>query len=113
MAEFKVSLYQLLGKKIRTVRTELNLKQEDLAKELGLGRTSISNIETGKHQIPLFTLYQLSRILKTDIHLILPTYNEVIENMDSDNFSDYKTVLEKESLKKQTRTDLENLIKNL
>ena len=113
MVTFREALYKLLGERIRKIREELSYSQEQIAKEISLGRASISNIEGGKHQIPLSTLYQLSRSLKKEIHMILPTYNEVIEKMNVSDIPDIKSVLEKEPLNKKTLSDLENLIKNL
>jgi transcriptional regulator with XRE-family HTH domain len=113
MVTFKEALYKLLGERIRKIREELDLSQERIAKEIGLGRASISNIEAGKHQIPLSTLYQLSKSFKKEIHMILPTYNEVIEKMNASEIPDIKSVLDKEPLNKKTLSDLENLINNL
>jgi transcriptional regulator with XRE-family HTH domain len=113
MGNFKEALYKLLGDRIRTKRLEFGYSQDYLAKGLGIGRASISNIEAGKHQITLSILYQLSKKLNTEVHLILPTYNEVIEKMNISEFSDIKSVLEKQSLNKKTISDIEDLIKNL
>lgn len=113
MGTFKEALYKLLGERIRTKRLELGYSQDYLAKGLGIGRASISNIEAGKHQIPLSTLYQLSNKLNTEVHLILPTFKEVIEKMNISEFSDIKSVLEKQLLKKKTISDIEDLIRNL
>jgi len=113
MVTFREALYKLLGERIRKMREESGLSQEQIAKKIGLGRSSVSNIEGGKHQIPLSTLYQLSRSLEKEIHMILPTYNEVVEKMNASDIPDIKSVLEKEPLNKKTISDLENLIKNL
>lgn len=37
-----------IGKRIESARTELNLTQEDLAKELGLNKSTIQRYETGQ-----------------------------------------------------------------
>ena len=94
------------------MREDLGYSQDRVAKDLGLGRASISNIEAGKHKVPLSTLYELSGILKKEIHLILPTLNEIKERQNDDE-SEITSLLKKEQLTKQLRTDIEKIIKNL
>jgi transcriptional regulator with XRE-family HTH domain len=64
--------YQVIGERIALRRKAIKMRQEDLAKLIGLSRVSISNIETGRQCPPIHTLYKISEVLKTDIHDILP-----------------------------------------
>lgn len=77
MTDFNSSLYVILGERIKKRRTELAISQESLAKAVGLGRTSITNIELGKHNVPLPILYKISEFLALDIHMVLPTFDEI------------------------------------
>jgi len=77
MEDFNSSVYQVIGEKIKARRIENNLKQSDLADLLGLNRVSISNIESGRHQVSLATIYKIASILNTDISEILPTAKEI------------------------------------
>jgi transcriptional regulator with XRE-family HTH domain len=45
-----------LGRRIRTLRKAKGWNQDDLAQHMGLGRTYISNIETGRKNPSLRTL---------------------------------------------------------
>lgn len=46
-------VYRLLGAKIEQTRTMLGWTQAELAKKVGLTRTSICNIEAGRQRMPL------------------------------------------------------------
>lgn len=46
-------IYRHIGAKIQQLRTSLGWKQEDLAKKVGLQRTSIANIEAGRQRMLL------------------------------------------------------------
>lgn len=61
------------------------MSQEDLSKALNLSRSSLSNIEIGRHQIPLIVLYELSKILSLDLHKLIPTLIEVEDSVDQNN----------------------------
>ena len=45
--------YKAVGLKIRRVREALGMTQEELAKRVGLVRTSIANIEAGRQRLLL------------------------------------------------------------
>ena len=113
MKSFSDTLYSMLGERIKKRREEVGLRQEALAKKINMSRTSISNIESGKHQIPLSKLYLLSNVLKYEIHFLLPTYEDINEYMDDFESSDIKTILTQKDLDKKEREDLEDLLKNL
>ena len=104
-----------IAQKLNQTQTEhqLKLSQDFVAKEIGLGRASISNIENGKHQIPLSTLYILSVVLKYDIQLLLPTYQELQEEIKKEETSDIDTILRNEQINDKSRSDLKDIIKKL
>jgi transcriptional regulator with XRE-family HTH domain len=85
MSDFNSTLFKILGERIRKKRLDVGLNQEDVAKEIGMGRASVSNIEVGRQQAPLSVLYEISRLFKTDIQLLLPTYQEVLQRVEEDN----------------------------
>lgn len=76
MIENEVLFYKWVGSRIKTIRKENKLFQEDLAKQLGLSRASIVNIEKGRQTPPLFTYWKIAEILKVEPSEILPTKNE-------------------------------------
>ena len=60
-------LYIELGKKIKSLRLENNLTQEELAKALKLQRTSVTNIEAGRQAAPLHIYYQVCLLFKENL----------------------------------------------
>lgn len=64
--------YKQIGESIRFRRGK-NLSQEALASAVGLTRTSISNIESGRQKMLLHTLVDIADALKVDASQLLPT----------------------------------------
>lgn len=65
-------LYITLGKRIQEARQRTPLTQAQLAAALGLSRTSVTNIENGRQQILVHTLYAIATALRVDLHTLLP-----------------------------------------
>lgn len=56
-----------IGKRIESARTELNFTQEDLAKELGLNKSTIQRYETGQiKKIKLPVIHAMAKILNVN-----------------------------------------------
>lgn len=55
--------YAALGHRVKMARTDLDLRQKDLARRTGLERAHISRIERGKVSCTAKTLAKLSRAL--------------------------------------------------
>ena len=53
--------------KIRMLRKELGLRQEDLARDTGVTRQTITAIENGKYNPTLVLAIKLARLLKTPV----------------------------------------------
>jgi transcriptional regulator with XRE-family HTH domain len=66
------AFYRQVGQKIRAARKEIGLSQEGLAKAIGLKRPSMSNIEKGRQNILLHTLYDIAETLGTDTNALMP-----------------------------------------
>src|SRR5579863_1667681 len=64
--------YKQVGQSIRSRRGK-NLSQEALASAVGLTRTSISNIESGRQKMLLHTFVDIADALKADPANLLPT----------------------------------------
>jgi len=116
MSDFNSSLNKLLGERIKKSRLDLGMNQIELANAVGLGRTTITNIEVGRHQVPLSVLYKIARTLNIEIHSILPTYHEVgvemkKEEHDSDDiFDEY---LKSKQLDQKSLLNIQAILKNL
>ena len=64
--------YQELGVNIRKHRKRLKLSQDALARSIGLTRTSLTNIESGRQHPPLHTFCDIVEQLKVDASALLP-----------------------------------------
>ena len=62
---------QNIGKNIRKIRKEKNIPQIELAVEIGIDRSYLSEIENGKTNLTINILYAISDALHTDITELL------------------------------------------
>jgi transcriptional regulator with XRE-family HTH domain len=72
-------LYESIGGKIKQLRINKNYNQTELAQKIGLERTSVTNIETGKQKVTLATLYNISRSLDVSLDELLPNVDDLID----------------------------------
>ncbi len=56
-------LYRMIGIRIRQERERRGWTQGELADRVGLGRTSMTNIEAGRQRLLVHQLWQISRVL--------------------------------------------------
>jgi len=61
------------GRLLRQRRKELKLSQKDFARAVGLSRTSVTNIESGRQPVSLPSLYVMAEALQVDVADLLPT----------------------------------------
>lgn len=71
------NLAGFIGKEIARLRERQDLRQEDMAKQVGLSRTSISNIERGEHVPTLWVLYRICQTLGVEVQEVLPRQDVV------------------------------------
>jgi transcriptional regulator with XRE-family HTH domain len=65
------AFYEEFGARVRAARGQ-RLSQTQLARQVGLSRGSIANIETGRQHVPLHMLLVLARELDVDPTSLLP-----------------------------------------
>ena len=75
-------LYRALGERLRALRESQSsvrgkVTQAKLAEEVGLERTSITNIERGNQKVPLHVLYRICEALQVPISEVLPPLAEI------------------------------------
>lgn len=63
--------YKSIGQRIKKVRREKHLTQEELAEKVGVGSQHISDIERGLTGMSIGTLIDICRILGADTNYIL------------------------------------------
>ena len=66
------NFYRPVADKIREARKSANLTQKMLAGNIGLTRAAVANIESGRQQILLHTLYNIADACHTDPFKLLP-----------------------------------------
>lgn len=75
------------GKKLKKLRQDENLTQEELAKKINSSRSNIANYENDKNMPSVEILEKLSKILNCSIDYLLGNSN--VKNSTSDNVEDY------------------------
>ena len=60
-----------IGRRIATVRREMNLSQKDLAAKINISNNHLSNIETGKSAPGFATFLDICPILNADVTYII------------------------------------------
>jgi DNA-binding XRE family transcriptional regulator len=53
-----------VGTKIRALRSETGLSQEDFAQKVGLDRTYISDVERGERNVSVLNIFKIAKGLK-------------------------------------------------
>lgn len=88
-------LYINLGNLIREARTKAGINQSELATQVGLSRTSITNIEIGQQKVQLHTLYEISKVLNISLTKLLPKQeNTQLQVLEEE--IDTQTIISKE-----------------
>ncbi|GGD40682.1 hypothetical protein GCM10011514_00950 [Emticicia aquatilis] len=84
--EQKKQFYMLIGENIVRYMKQNNIKQSQLLEKLEdvKSRSTLSNILSGKRQISLHLLHDISIIINVNINLLIPSTNELYSV--SDNF---------------------------
>lgn len=65
-------LYTALGGMIRARRSQMGMTQDELARWVGMTRTSVTNIERGRQKVQLDTLYDIAAALEVPARDLLP-----------------------------------------
>ena len=72
--EQKTRLYKLLAERIKAKRQ--GMSQEDVAKRIGVSRTTLINIESGDQSVPLHVLLALAHVFQCRLEDLLPQPEE-------------------------------------
>lgn len=71
------AIYQVFGRIVRELREKKEIPQEDLAGLLGLSRSSIANIESGKQRVFLHQLLLFAQAFHVDVETLVPALKTV------------------------------------
>jgi transcriptional regulator with XRE-family HTH domain len=58
---------QVLGERLKEAREYVGLKQEDVAKKLGIPRSALSNIEAGTRKVEAIELARLAKLYQRSV----------------------------------------------
>lgn len=72
-------LYQLIGDRVFQARRALELSQSEVARQVGINRVSIVNIEKGRQRAPVDLLWRIAEVLGIELAQLIP------RNADFDN----------------------------
>lgn len=61
-----------IGKRIRRLRKQRELTQEELAEKVGVSTTHVGLVETGKRRMSLKTLQKVANALKVKVKDLIP-----------------------------------------
>lgn len=70
-------LYVALGNRIKNEREAQGYKQTSFAKQIGISRSSLVNIEKGRQRTPLHVLYSIAELLEINMMDLLPKRKEL------------------------------------
>lgn len=98
-------IYKEFGRRLRQSRKAAELTQETLGEQIGLSRTSITNIEKGRQRIPLHVLFLLASAVGVDPGTLLPERKETLRPDVID-----KRLLKKTSLKQDQLDYVKTLV---
>lgn len=65
-------LYEEFGLLVREARSGAGVSQSELARRIGLSRTSVTNIERGRQHVSLRQLFEIARALDSTPERLLP-----------------------------------------
>src|SRR6266581_686094 len=74
--------YKLLGARIARRRSSARLTQAQLAERIGSARTSVTNLERGRQQMPLHQLLRIAEVLQVDLKDLIP---KILDEHDEAN----------------------------
>ena len=60
-----------IGEKIKMVRKLRKLSQKELANKVGISNSFMCDIETGRTEPSIKTLYKIAEVLDTDIRILI------------------------------------------
>jgi transcriptional regulator with XRE-family HTH domain len=66
-------IYRVFGSRLKELREEKKVTQEELARRVDLSRTSITNIEKGRQRIMLHQFVDLADALQADPSELFPS----------------------------------------
>lgn len=100
-----------IGKRIKELRNESNLTQEELAKKIGVTKSAIANYENGTSHPKESVLYKLFEVFKCDANsLFKDTFNDSFSNETYFEKSDINLIKKYRKLDSYGKKAVDNLL---
>lgn len=94
--------YEDVGNKIRERRNFLKVTQENLANDINVSASFISDIENGRRKMSLETMIKISIALKTSLDYFVLDNVKDIKTKNNIKFDEQKNILETVDEKKES-----------
>ena len=91
------SIYSYVALRIRHLRTQKNLSQNEFSQHVNLSRVSIANIEIGNQKPTLDLIWKLSSTFAVNVNYFFPVEADLLEVDGKENAANFLKEL-KESL---------------
>lgn len=85
--------YIEMGRRVRTLRTERRITQEQLAEAIGISTSFVGHIERGEKQCSLETVSRLAIYLKTTIDYLALGRQNLCNQQSCSLYSEIKEIL--------------------
>ena len=85
--------YESLGNKIREIRNFLKVTQENLANDINVSASFISDIENGRRKMSLETMIKISIALKTSLDYFILDNVKDVKLKNNTKFDELKNIL--------------------
>lgn len=108
--DLKNNIIRYISLRIKEKREQVGLTQGQLAEAIGMTRTSITNIESGKTHVQLVTLVDIAYKLGVKLDYFLP--QELLSDKEDKNKIDY-TPFFSEDINKEDVDYISDLIDNI
>lgn len=95
-----------IGKKLKELRISRDLKQLDVAEGVGLSRTAISNIESGRRALTLNTLKKFADFYRIDISTITEEFEQNNKDELIDLVERTRKIFDSEKISKDDKEEL-------
>ena len=106
-------LYKQIGKNIKKFRISKDMKQEDLAKKIGISPSYLSHIENGNRGLSLDIIIDISKALELSVSDILSGCSNTLENGQLKVIDNYLKTCKDEQQVKMIKNLLDAIVKSI
>jgi transcriptional regulator with XRE-family HTH domain len=83
--EDTVAFLRLVGRRVRVTRESGGLSQSRLERDAGLRPATIAGLERGEQDLDVYDLYRVAGALGVDLRALLPSDEEMVQEVRPDS----------------------------